>query len=124
MDQRGVVIHQGEVYWVTFSGEGSEPWGRRPALVLQHDRFNHSRLNTVVVVAITSTLRYATLPGNVRLRKGEANLPKSCVINVTQIQTIDRTYLQEKIGRLPQRALRQVWEGVRLVLEANGVGHP
>ncbi len=122
MDQRGMVIHQGEVYWVTFSGEGSEPWGRRPALVLQHDRFNHSRLNTVVVVAITSKLRYATLPGNIRLRKGEANLPKPCVINVTQIQTIDRTYLQEKIGTLPQRLLRQVWEGVQLVLEANGAG--
>ena len=109
---------------MTFSGEGSEPWGRRPALILQHDRFNHSRRNTVVVVAITSTLRYATLPGNVRLRKGVAHLPKSCVINVTQIQTIDRTYLQEKIGKLPERVLRRVWEGVRLVLEANGAGYP
>jgi len=122
MDQRGVVIHQGEVYWMTFSGEGSEPWGRLPALVLQHDWFNHSRLNTVVVVAITSQPRFATLPGNVRLRKGEANLPKPCVINVTEIQTIDRTYLREKIGRLHQRALRHVWEGVRLVLEADGAG--
>ena len=117
-----MVIRQGEVYWVSFSGRGSEPWGRRPALVLQHDRFNHSRLNTVVVVAITSTLRYAILPGNVRLRKGEANLPKPCVVNVTQIQTIDRTYLREKIGTLPQHVLRQVWEGMRLVLEVNGEG--
>ena len=117
-----MVIRQGEVYWVSFSGRGSEPWGRRPALVLQHDRFNHSRLNTVVVVAITSTLRYATLPGNVRLRKGEANLPKPCVVNVTQIQTIDRTYLREKIGTLPQHVLWQVWEGMRLVLEVNGEG--
>jgi mRNA interferase MazF len=117
-----MVIQQGEVYWVSFSGRGSEPWGRRPALVLQHDRFNHSRLNTVVVVVITATLRYATLPGNVRLRKGEANLPKPCVVNVTQIQTIDRMYLQEKIGTLPQHVLRQVWEGVQLVLEVNGGG--
>jgi mRNA interferase MazF len=122
MDQRGLVIRQGEVYRVSFSGRCSEPWGRRPALVLQHNRFNHSRLNTVVVVAITSTLRYATLPGNIRLRKGEANLPKPCVVNVTQIQTIDRTYLREKIGTLPQHVLRQVWEGVRLVLEVNGEG--
>ncbi len=123
MDQRGMVIRQGEVYGVSLSGRGSEPWGRRPALVLQHDRFNHSRLNPVVVVAIISTLRYATLPGNVRLRKGEANLPKPCVVNVTQIQAIDRTYLREKIGTLPQHVLRQVWEGVRLVLEVNGEGH-
>src|SRR3970282_2912244 len=99
MAQREVVIHQGDIYWVSFSGaRGSEPWGRRPALILQHDRFNRSRLNTVVVVAITSKLRYATLPGNVRLRKGEGNLPKPCVINVTQLQTIDRAYLAQKIG--------------------------
>jgi mRNA interferase MazF len=87
---------------------------------LQHDRFNRSRLNTVVVVAITSNLRYATLPGNVHLRKGEGNLPKPCVVNITQLHTLDRAYLQEKIGTLPQRTLRQVWEGVRLVLEVNG----
>ena len=121
MDRREMVMHQGEVYWVAFSGaRGSEPWGRRPALILQHDRFNRSRLNTVVVVAITSNLRYATLPGNVRLRRGEGNLPRPCVVNVTQIQTIDRTYVQEKIGTLPHRVLRRIWEGVRLVLEVNG----
>ena len=116
-----MVIRQGEVYWVSFWGtRGSEPWGRRPALILQHDRFNQSRLNTVVVVAITSNLRYATLPGNVRLRRGEGNLPRPCVVNVTQVQTIDRAYLQEKIGTLPHRLLRRVWQGVQLVLEVNG----
>ncbi|MBI4489861.1 MAG: type II toxin-antitoxin system PemK/MazF family toxin [Deltaproteobacteria bacterium] len=115
-----MVIHQGDVYWVVFSGgRGSEPWGRRPALILQHDRFNRSRLNTVVVVAITSNLRYATLPGNVRLARGEANLPRPCVVNVTQIQTIDRAYLRQKIGTLPHRLLLRVWEGVRLVLEVS-----
>jgi len=91
---------------------------------LQHDRFNRSHLNTVVVLAITSNLRYATSPDNVRLRKGEANIPKPCVINVTQIQTIDRTYLREKIGTLPQHVLRQVWEGVKLVLAVNAEAHP
>ncbi|MFQ6030243.1 MAG: type II toxin-antitoxin system PemK/MazF family toxin [Dehalococcoidia bacterium] len=120
-----MVIHQGEVYWVSFPGaRGSEPWGRRPALILQHDRFNRSRLNTVVVLAITSNLRYAAMPGNVRLRKREANLPRPCVINVTQIQTIDRAYLREKIGALPYRLLRRVWQGVRLVLEVNSEAHP
>lgn len=121
MAAREVVIHQGDIYWVVFSdGRGSEPWGRRPALVLQHDRFNRSRLNTVVVIAITSNLRYAELPGNVRLRKGEANLPRPCVVNVTQIQTIDRAYLRQKIGTLPHQLLQRVWEGARLVLEVNG----
>jgi mRNA interferase MazF len=118
-------MRQGEVYWVSFSGgRGSEPWGRRPALVLQHDRFNRSRLNPVVVAAVTANLRYAALPGNVRLRKGEGNLPRPCVVNVTQIQTIDRVSLQEKIGTLPRRVLRQVWEGVQLVLEVDGEAHP
>ena len=119
-----MVIHQGEIYWVAFAGQVSEPRGRRPAVVVQHDRFNHSRLNTVVVAALTSQLRYAALPGNVRLRKGEANLPKPCVVNVTQLQTIDRAYLREKIGTLPRRLVRQVWEGVRLLLEADNADRP
>jgi mRNA interferase MazF len=118
MARREVVIRQGDLFWVAFSGgRGSEPWGRRPALILQHDRFNASRLNTAVVVAITSNLRYAALPGNVRLRKGESNLPKACVVNVTQLQTIDRAYLIQKIGTLSRHSLRRVWEGVRLVFE-------
>jgi mRNA interferase MazF len=118
MAEKEVVIRQGDLYWVAFSNSrGSESWGRRPALILQHDRFNGSRLNTVVVVAITSNLRYALLPGNVRLRKREGNLPKACVANVTQIQTIDRAYLVQKIGTLPRHLLRRVWEGVRLVVE-------
>jgi mRNA interferase MazF len=99
MDRREMVIHQ---YWVSFAASrGSEPWGRRPALVLQHDRFNHSRLNTVVVAAVTSNLRYAMLPGNVRLRKGEGNLPRACVVNVTQIQTIDLHICKRKSGLCP-----------------------
>jgi len=120
MARREVVVRQGDLFWVTFaSGRGSEPWRRRPALILQHDRLNASRLNTVVVVAITSNLRYDSLPGNVRLRKGDGNLPKACVVNVTQIQTIDRAYLLDKIGALPRHLLRRVWEGVCLVAEVD-----
>ncbi|HEY7678277.1 MAG TPA: type II toxin-antitoxin system PemK/MazF family toxin, partial [Candidatus Methylomirabilis sp.] len=103
MDRDEAVIRQRDVCLVSLSGgRGSEPWGRRPAVILQHDRFNRSRLNTVVVIAITSNLRYATLPGNVRVRKGEANLPRPCVINVTQVQAIDRAFLRGKIGALPR----------------------
>jgi mRNA interferase MazF len=98
---------------------GFRTLGRRPALVLQHDRFNRSHQNMVVVIAITSNLRYASLPGDVRLRKGEGNLPKTCVANVTQIQTIDRAYLIQKIGTLPRYLLRRVWDGVRLVAEVD-----
>ena len=78
-------------------------------MILQHDRFNRTALNTVVVVMLTSQLRYEALPGNVRLRKGEAGLSKASVANVTQIATLDRASLSAKIGRLsrerPERDL-------------------
>ncbi len=83
-----MVIRKGSVYWVNFSpAKGSEPMGKRPGLVMQNDLLNDSKLNTVIVIAITSTLKFGELPGNVRLHKGEANLPKPSVINMTQITT-------------------------------------
>ena len=99
-----MVIRKGSVYWVDFSpGKGSEPMGRRPGLVVQNDLLNNSNLNTVIVVAITSTLKFGELPGNVVLRKGEANLPKKSVINVTQLKTVDKHSLTEKIGSLTKK---------------------
>ena len=81
-------------------------------MVLQHDRFNPTRLATTLVVAITSRLRYASIPGNVRLARGK---PAS-VVNVTQIATVDRADLGDRLGRLSRSRLIQVWDGVRLVL--------
>lgn len=95
----------------------SSPAGPRPAVVLQHDRFNRSRIATVVVVAITSNLKYQALPGNVRLRKGEAGLPRASVVNTSQVATIDRQSLGDTLGVLGPARLRQVWDGVRLLLE-------
>jgi mRNA interferase MazF len=113
-----MVIQQGDVVWVDFPPpRGSEPARRRPAVVLQHDRFNRSRLQTAVVVAITSNLKYSALPGNVRLRKGEAGLSKPSVVNVSQISTIDRAFIAQVIGHLSPARLRDIWYGVRLVIE-------
>jgi mRNA interferase MazF len=113
-----VVIHQGDVVWVLLGATaGSAPEDRRPAVVLQHDRFNRTKLATAVVVAITSRLKYAELPGNVRLRKGEAGLPKASVVNVTQVATIDRDLIGARIGSLSATRLRQVWSGVCQVCE-------
>ena len=79
-----MVIQQGDVVWVRFPPpRGSAPAGRRPAIVLQHDRFNRTRLNTVIVAAITSNLRYGGLPGNIRLPKGEGGLPRPSVVTNT-----------------------------------------
>ena len=113
-----MVIHQGDVVWVLLSSKGrSAPEGRRPAVVLQHNRFNRTKLATAVVVAITSKLKYAQLPGNVRLRKGEAGLPKASVVNATQIATIDRDMIGARIGSLTATRLKQVWSGICLVCE-------
>jgi len=81
------------------------------------DLLNNSNLNTVIVIAITSTLKFGELPGNVRLKKGEANLPKPSVINMTQIKTVDKQSLTEKIGTLSKERLSQVYEGMMLVMD-------
>jgi len=108
-------VRQGEIYWLHFRGVGSEPAGRRPALVVQHDRFNRSAIQTTIVAAITSNLLLAEVPGNVRLKKGEANLLRPSVVNVTQIRTIDRDRFGELIGTLSRLRIRQVIQGLALV---------
>ena len=119
-----MVIEQGDVVWVSLSpGRGSAPGGRRPVVVLQHERFNRTRLATVAVVAVTSKLKYGELPGNVRLRKGEAGLSRASVVNVTQIATVDRDRLGPHIGKLTKARLFEVWTGVRLVCEPEPVTH-
>lgn len=108
-------MRQGEVYWLAFGGVGSEPSGRRPAMVIQHDRFNQSRIQTTVVAAITSNLLLAGMPGNVRLRKGEANLPRASVVNATQVRTVDRDRLTQRLGMLSPGRVREVVGGLALV---------
>jgi mRNA interferase MazF len=109
-------VKQGDVYWLTFRGQGSEPDGRRPVLVIQHDRFNNSAIRTTVVAAITSNLRLAHSPGNVRLPRGEAGLFKSSVVNVSLVRTVDRGRLEQHIGRLGPKRLRKVLDGLDLLL--------
>jgi mRNA interferase MazF len=112
-----MVIRKDSVYWIDFSpGKGSEPMGRRPGLVLQNNILNDSKLNTVIVLAVTSTMKYGELPGNVVLRKGEANLNKRCVVNVTQIKSVDKRSVQEKIGTLSDKRMTEVYEGIKLIM--------
>ena len=112
-----MVIRKGSIYWVDFSpGKGSEPIGRRPGLVIQNDILNDSKLNTIIILAITSTMKFGELPGNVILRKGEANLPKKCVINVTQVKSVDKTSVKEKIGTLSKKKMDEVYKGLKLAM--------
>ena len=113
-----MVIRHGSVYWINFSpGKGSEPKGTRPGLVLQTNALNDSGINTVIVVAITSTMKFGELPGNVILKKGEANLPKSCVVNTTQIKSVDKSSFGELIGSLSKQRIEEVVSGMKLVMD-------
>jgi len=112
-----MVIRKGSIYWVNFSsGKGSEPMGRRPGLVLQADHVNDSRINTVLMAAITSTMKFGELPGNVTLSKGESNMPKSCVFNVTQIKAVDKNAIGDLIGALSANHLNEVYAGIHLIM--------
>ena len=112
------MIRQGDLFWVDL-GEpsGSGPGLRRPFVVVRNDLFNHSRLATVIMCALTSNLRRAAAPGNVLLAKGEGNLSKDSVVNVTQLFTIDKGELTDRIGRLGNDRVADVLRGIRLVLD-------
>lgn len=117
-----MVIKQGDIFWVDLGKpSGSEPAFRRPQLVIQNDVFNGSRINTVVVCSLTSNLRRAKSPGNVLLGKDEANLPKPSVVNVTQIFTMDKRDLTEKIGSLSHERMAQVLEGIELLIKPRDI---
>ncbi len=113
-----MVIKQGEIYWIDL-GEprGSEPGYRHPHMVIQNNLFNYSNINTVVVCALTSNLQRASCPGNVVLKKGEANLPKKSVVNITQIYTVNKTDLTQKIGSVSNNRITEILQGLRLVTE-------
>ncbi len=100
-------IRQGHVYWLDFGPSlGSAPAERHPCVVVQNDLFNRSAIGTTVVCVITSNRSRANAPGNVRLKKGEANLRKVSVVNVSQILTIDKDELVEYCGNLSAPAVR------------------
>jgi mRNA interferase MazF len=112
-----VVIQRGEVWWADL-GEprGSEPGYRRPVLVVQNDAFNRSRLQTTLVVNLTSNLRLVEAPGNVLVPAKTSGLPKDSVANVTQLLTLDEDSLTERAGKVPPRLMAQVDAGLKLVL--------
>jgi mRNA interferase MazF len=117
-----MVISQGDVFWVELAPpHGSEPGFRHPYVIIQNDVFNASRLNTTIGMALTSNTARAAIPGNVLLKKGEANLPKTSVANATQILTLDKSDLSEKFGRRSSSRVREILDGLRLVTEPRKV---
>jgi mRNA interferase MazF len=117
-----LVIKQGDIFWVDLGKpSGSEPGYRHPHMVIQNNVFNRSRINTVVVCSLTSNLQRAHSPGNVMLNKGEANLTKKSVINITQIFTVDKRDLVEKIGSISSERMTQVLEGIELLISPRDI---
>lgn len=110
-------MKRGEVWWASLpSPAGSGPGFRRPVLIVQSDPFNASRVSTAIVAVITSNLALAGAPGNVRAGKAETGLSKPSVVNVSQVLTIDKSLLTERVRPLPPATMMRVDDGLRLVL--------
>ena len=112
-----MVVKRGEIWWASLeTPTGSEPGYRRPVVIISANTFNQSRIQTVIVAAITSNLRLAHAPGNITLSTRESGLSKESIINVSQLLTLDKTSLTEKVSTLPVKKARQLDEGLRLSL--------
>ena len=112
-----MVISRGDVVWASFADPaGSEPGFRRPVVVVQGDAFNASRLGTVVVVPLTSNLRWAAAPGNVTLPAERTGLPKDSVANVSRIVAVDRGILSDRSGHLDDDDIALIHSGIDVVL--------
>lgn len=110
-------MKRGEIWWAALpEPAGSGPGLRRPVLVVQSNPFNESRIATVIVAVVTSNLLLAEAPGNVRLSKTESGLPKPSVVNVSQVLTVDRSLLTERVRVLSGSVLQKVNDGLRLAL--------
>jgi len=108
---------RGEIWWATLPvPSASERGYKRPLLVVQSDDFNYSKISTVIAVVLTSNLRLARAPGNVLLSRKSTGLPKKSVANVSQLITVDKSFLSERAGRLSPELLQEVEAGIRLVL--------
>ena len=113
-----MVILQGDVFWVNFPPpSGSGPGFRHPQVVIQNNLLNRSAIHTILVCGVTSNLALASAHGNVLLYRGEGNLPKRSVVNVSQVATVDKTDFGDKIGTLTRDRVRAILDGLRLITE-------
>lgn len=110
-------MYRGEIWWADLPDPiALETGQRRPVLIIQNDTFTQSRIRTVIVVILTSNVKLAQVPGNVLLPHSATSLPKDSVANISQIFTVDKTFLTERIGALPNSLLGEIDEGLRTIL--------
>ena len=107
-------IDRGDLFWIApeHSGGASADYSH-PHVVVQDDVFNHSRIETVVVCALSSQLQRASEPGNLLLELGEGNLPQQSVVVVSQICSVAKAHLGERIGSLSAQRVEQILAGLR-----------
>ncbi|MBK6923097.1 MAG: type II toxin-antitoxin system PemK/MazF family toxin [Deltaproteobacteria bacterium] len=107
-------IDRGDLYWVAAADDRGVPGLAHPHVVVQDDVFNHSRVHSIVVCALTSNPRRASEPGNVLLDAGEGGLERPSIVVVSQIDAVDRERLGAYIGRLSAARVAQILAGLRL----------
>jgi len=113
-----MVIKRGEIWWAKLPEPlESEPGYPRPLLIVQANEFNKSRISTIIAVAITTNIRLAGAPGNILLSSKQSKLPRKSVVNISQIITIDKSFLTEKVHTLSSAIMENVEDGMRLVLK-------
>ena len=110
-------MQRGEIWWATLDEpRASEPGYRRPVVVVSSNEFNESNIRTVLVAIITSNINLSKAPGNFLISKKESRLPKKSVVNISQILTLDKSFLAEKSGQLSSKNMLDLNEGLKLVL--------
>jgi len=112
-----MVVKRGEIWWASLSEpRDSAPGFRRPVVIVSSNNFNESNINTVLAAVITSNLHLSNAPGNIFLPKKSTKLTKDSVINVSQIITLDKAFITEKISKLDSQQLNALDAGLKLVL--------
>ena len=111
-------MNRGEIWWAELPDpHGSEPGYRRPIIIISSNAFNKSKIRTIIAVAISTNLILANAPGNVPLSQKETGLPKDSVANISQVITIDKNFLTECVGSIPQKIMKRIDIGLRLAME-------
>lgn len=113
-----MVIERGEVWWANIpEPNGSAPGYRRPVVIVQSNTFNRSRIATVTVVILTSNIRLLDAPGNVLISARNAGLGRDSVANVSQIITLNRDILEQRVSTLSPGTMKQIDAGLRFALD-------
>ena len=111
-------MKRGEIWWASLpEPKGSEPGCRRPVVLIQADEFNRSNISTILCASVTSNLSLANAPGNVRISSRSSGLRRPSVVNISQLITVDKRFLAERIKTLDHQSMNHVDEGLRLILK-------